>query len=82
VILRNSTASHRDEIRKLMQQNGIQTSVHYPAIHRFSAYKQFHGCLPNTEYISDNEITLPMYGQLTDEEVSYICDTLISLVNN
>ena len=76
VVLMNSTNEKRDRIRTQLQEKGIQTSVHYPAIHRFSVYSGLAGKLPCTEYVSDNEITLPMYSKLTEDEVEYICESL------
>lgn len=73
VVLKNSTAEKRNQIRKKMHEKGIQTSVHYPAVHRFSAYKKWKRKLPDTEYVSDNEITLPMYAKLEEEQIEYIC---------
>ena len=81
IVLLDSTAEKRDEVRDKLHAAGIQTSVHYPAIHRFSIYKNYEANLPVTEYISDNEITLPMYGSLTADEVSFICSTLSSILN-
>lgn len=76
IVLRNSTKEIRDRVREKLQQKGIQTSVHYPAVHRFKLYQMYPAMVPNTEYITDNEITLPMYGALTKEEVDYICDNV------
>lgn len=74
VVLKDSTTEKRDMFRNKLQENGIQTSVHYPAIHRFSAYEEYSRELPNTEYVSDNEVTLPMYAKLQKSEIEYICD--------
>ncbi len=79
IVLRNSTAEKRDFVRTSLHEKGIQTSIHYPAIHRFSIYKRFSRTLPNTEYVSDNEITLPIYGMLEKEQVKYICDEIIKI---
>ena len=76
VILKDSTKEYRDSIRSKLAEKGIQTSVHYPAIHLFSVFKDKSNSLPITEYISDNEITLPMYTKLTDDQVDYICTSL------
>lgn len=81
IVLLNSTKEHRDAIRDKIHEVGIQTSVHYPSIHQFSIYKGYGAILPQTEYVSDNEITLPMYAALTDEEIDFICDTLNKVVN-
>ena len=72
IVLLHSTKEKRDDVRNKLHERGIQTSNHYPAIHRFSIYKDFGATLPNTEYVADNEITLPMYAALTDEQVEYI----------
>ena len=73
-VLLNSTKERRNKIREYIHASGIQTSVHYPAAHRFSTYKALGAVLPQTEYVTDNEITLPMYAALTDEQIDFICN--------
>ncbi|OGU70577.1 MAG: aminotransferase DegT [Ignavibacteria bacterium RBG_16_34_14] len=72
VILKDSNAGKRDLIRKKLAERGIETSVHYPAVHRFSIYKEFTSELPKTEYVADNEITLPLYYNLSEENIEKI----------
>ena len=81
VVLVDSTKDKRDGIRGKIHDAGIQTSVHYPAIHRFSIYKDYKATLPMTEYVTDNEITLPMYAALTFEQVDFIVETVDKIVN-
>lgn len=81
VVLINSTVEIRDSIREKMHAAGIQTSVHYPAIHKFSIYKDYKTVLPQTEYVTDNEITLPMYAALTNEQIDFIVETLDKAIN-
>jgi dTDP-4-amino-4,6-dideoxygalactose transaminase len=78
IVLMDSNAETRDEVRMHLHNAGIQTSVHYPAAHRFSIYKQDndHSRLERTEYVTDNEITLPMYAKLSNEQVDYIAEVL------
>ena len=80
VILKNSTYEKRDSVRDKLAKAGIQTSVHYPAVHRFSIYKDFYKELPNTDYVADNLITMPMYANLKMDDVKYMSDQLINLV--
>lgn len=80
VILKDSTFEKRDYVREKLAEAGIQTSVHYPAVHRFSIYKECYSDLPITDYIVDNLITLPMYSKLSFEQVDYISKTLKSLI--
>lgn len=77
VVLKNSNYTERDKIRQYLNEKGIQTSIHYPAVHRFSIYNDAKkGRLVNTEYIADCEVSLPMYSKLTKKEIIYICKTL------
>lgn len=76
IVLKNSDSEKRDMFRNKLHENGIQTSVHYPAIHRFSIYKGYAGELPNTEYATDNEVTLPMYAKLQEKDIEYICNVI------
>ncbi len=76
IVLKDSTVEKRNRVREFLATAGIQTSVHYPAVHRFSIYREFAKPLPVTEYVTDNLITLPMFSRLTHEQVEYICDSL------
>src|SRR6185312_11443991 len=78
IIINNCTKTKRDEIRNKMHSFGIQTSVHYPAIHSFSIYKRFSQDirLEITEKVVNSEITLPMYSKLTQKEIKYISKCL------
>ena len=76
IVLKDSSVNIRDQIRFYLDSKGIQTSVHYPAVHRFSIYNSNKIKLPVSEYVSDNLITLPMYSSLTNLEVDYICNEL------
>ena len=40
-VLLNRTREQRDAIRDYLHEQGIQTSIHYPTIHRFSVYKEW-----------------------------------------
>lgn len=82
IVLKDSSAEKRDQVRDKLHAAGIQTSVHYPAIHKFSIYKNCNASLPTTEYVTDNEITLPMYASLTKEEIVLIAETLNQAVND
>ena len=76
IIILDSTKEERNALREFIHAAGIQTSVHYPAAHRFSTYKELAAVLPQTEYVTDNEVTLPMYAALPMEQVDFICDTV------
>ena len=50
-------------MRTTLRDGGVQTSVFYPAVHEFTAYRERFGTpsLPRTEYVARAEITLPLY---------------------
>ena len=76
IVLKNSNAKKRDKIRSQLAEKGIQTSIHYPPVHKFRIYNHKDYDLPLTEYYADNEITLPMYAELSVEEIDYIVESL------
>jgi dTDP-4-amino-4,6-dideoxygalactose transaminase len=82
IVLKDSTAEKRDLLRAKLQEDGIQSSIHYPAAHRFSIYKDLQCNLPNTEYVADNEITLPMFGKVTVGEIEYIVASIKKHIQN
>lgn len=76
IVLKDSSFEKRDKIREQLAEVGIQTSVHYPAVHHFSIYKEFYTKLPVTDYLVDNLITLPMYSKLSTIEIKHISESL------
>lgn len=60
----------RSAFMEAMKTQGIQTSIHYPPIHSFSAYRgKGKPHLPNTDEIARREVTLPLYPAMSDEDV-------------
>ena len=83
VVLKNGDSQKRDFIRNYLAAKGIQTSVHYPPVHRFKIYQEYvTGPLEKTEYVSDCEFTLPMYGALTEKQILYICSVFPEALEN
>lgn len=57
----------RDPLRDLLREQGVQTSVLYPAIHEFSAYRdEQQRPLPRSELAARTQITLPLYPHLSE----------------
>lgn len=76
IVLKSGDAHTREAVRRELAENGIQTSVHYPAVHRFQIYQDVTMVLPQTEFVTDHEITLPMYGELTESEIDRVADAV------
>ncbi len=69
----------RTKFRDFMKRQGIQTSVHYPAIHHFSRYQGTApvGDLPLTEAVAERVVTLPLFAEMRPEQ----CDHVIQAVH-
>jgi len=76
VVLRAGGPARRDAVRQRLQKAGIQTSVHYPAVHRFSIHSGAGAALPHTEHVADHLLTLPMYAGLALDSVDDIAAEL------
>jgi dTDP-4-amino-4,6-dideoxygalactose transaminase len=72
-----SDSLDRSAIIESMKQDGVQTSIHYPAIQRFTAYRNRVNQTPKAEYVSAHELTLPLYPAMTREDMDIVCDALI-----
>ncbi len=81
IVLKDSTETERDQLRDYLHKHGIQTSNHYPPIHKFSVYQKYNAKLPITEYVCANEITLPMYADLGEKDIRYICNVIEEFFN-
>ena len=80
IVLKNIDGDKRDEVRNKLAEAGIQTSMHYPAVHRFSIYKDYFTDLPTTDIMVKSMITLPMYAKLTSEEIIFIAESLKNIL--
>ncbi len=65
----------RSEFRNALSQHllkaGVQTLIHYPTpIHRHAAYKELNRlCLPTTESLSGQVLSLPIYPGLSERQI-------------
>ena len=70
----------REKVIEHLAKNGIMTGLHYPLpLHMQKAYEflqQPKGTFPATEQVADRLLSLPMYPELTEEQVHYVCSTL------
>lgn len=75
VRLNERSESFRNEVIKLMAEDGVMTNVHYKPLPLFTAYKNLGFNIqyyPNALAQYQNEITLPLYSTLTNDDLSYV----------
>ena len=68
----------RESVANYLESKGVQTAVHYPtAIHRMLAYLELEStACPHAESLADSVLSIPVYPELRDEEVSQIVSAL------
>jgi aminotransferase EvaB len=70
--------SHRERLKKFLNNYGIETAIHYPFLDfeqpglRISPTPK----LENSEYLSKSILSIPLFPNLEDHEVEYICEKL------
>lgn len=72
----------RERLRERLREERIQTSVHYPAIHRFTAYAASQDRLPVVEAIADRVLTVPLHPNIATSDVDEVCDILLDAVQD
>ena len=81
--LKDLSLEERNEIIVKMEEAGISTNVHYKPLPLLTAYKNLGFDIkdyPNAYHLFENELSLPIYSTLTDEEVDYIIENLLDIL--
>lgn len=69
----------RSDVMAGLKALGIQTSIHYPPIHRFGPYLGQSG-LQRTAALADRQLTLPLFPAMTSSDVATVTRGLVALV--
>ena len=76
LLLHEPPRHSRETLQAKLNEAGIQTGFHYLPNHTLSLFRTDY-CLPTTEMIFPQLLTLPLHPDLTTEQVDFICDTLL-----
>lgn len=73
---------NRDALIDKLKDKGISTSVHFIPVHKHPYYKETY-CYKNEDYpiankVFDESISLPIYPDLSNENVEYIIENIIN----
>jgi dTDP-4-amino-4,6-dideoxygalactose transaminase len=70
--------SRRDELQNFLNKNEISTGLHYPVpLHLQECFEHLgykKGDFPNTEKLAENCLSLPMFPELTDDQITFVCE--------
>jgi dTDP-4-amino-4,6-dideoxygalactose transaminase len=76
---------NRDQVLKALDEKGISCGIHYPLpIHLQEAYKVLAhkpGDFPVTERVALELLSLPIYPELTTEQIEYVADNLKEIIS-
>lgn len=68
----------RDELQTRLNEKGISTGLHYPIpLHLQKCFEGLgykRGDFPVSEKLADNCLSLPIYPEMTDEQIAYVAD--------
>jgi dTDP-4-amino-4,6-dideoxygalactose transaminase len=74
---------NRNDIISKLSKLGIGTTVHYKSLHLLSYYKNKYSLMPddfpNAKTLSETSISLPIYPDLSTDEVNYIVNSIFEL---
>ena len=85
VRLLGRTREETNQVMELMAQRGIATNVHYKPLPMMTAYKALGFDIkdyPNAYHLFENEITLPLYTGLSDEDVAYVISNFVDIIKS
>ena len=86
IVIRPEASLSRNEFIDNISNEGIGVSVHYKPIHQMTYYKQTYKLnplnFPNAEKIWRGTVSLPIYPELSQEGLEYVCQTIKSLLDN
>ena len=75
-------SAYRDQLQQALQEKGIYTGIHYPIpVHVQKAHADLglkHGDFPLTEQAAAEILSLPMFAELTDQEVELVCGEIVN----
>lgn len=84
IVLNENASINRNIFIELLNEAGVGTSVHYKPLHRMTYYRDRYDLkpedYPNAERHWRGAVTLPLYPSLSDDDLSYVCATIHSLL--
>lgn len=77
-------SEYRNGVIRRMAERGIACNVHYKPLPMMTAYKNLGFKMenyPNAYRQFENEVTLPLHTQLTDEDVEYVIRNFVEIIS-
>ena len=76
--------NNRDEVIEKLKENGVGCSVHFIPIHKHTYYKNRYGYkdenYPIANEVFEKSISLPIYPDMSDEEIEFVIKNILEIV--
>ena len=73
---------HRDGLKAHLASHGVSTEIYYPlSLHEQPCFQSLgyrRGDFPNSELAADQSLALPIYPELTTQQINYVADTILA----
>ena len=78
-----ASLQQRSQLIQYLELAGIKAVFHYQSLHRSPYFQGLHDgrSLPNADHFTDSIVRLPMYFDLSNDEVDFVCAQIISCLN-
>jgi dTDP-4-amino-4,6-dideoxygalactose transaminase len=71
---------NRDQLKEFLHKSGIQTQIHYPRalpfLKPYESIQHSESEFPIASRLQNELLSLPMYPELSRQQVGYVCDTI------
>lgn len=82
ILIDSDSEIKREAMRSKLRDMNIDTRPVFPAISQYPIWGKKYKENPNSKIISENAFNLPSGVNLKKEEIDYICESVISIVNS
>ena len=74
------SGTNRQGLMELLREGGVQSSIHYPPVHKFSFYQELsqNVSLPITEEFCARELSLPLHPKLSEQDIEKIVNIVLA----
>ena len=72
---------NREQLQKALLEKEVHTGIHYPIpVHLLTAYADLgykKGDFPNAEAVANEELSLPIYPEITEEQINFVSNIVL-----
>ncbi|MBU0570171.1 DegT/DnrJ/EryC1/StrS family aminotransferase, partial [Patescibacteria group bacterium] len=74
--------NQRDYLCQFLSQNGIQTKKYFFPLHKMPYFEKYSTKLPVTELVGDQSMCLPIYNEMSNSKLEFVCKMIKAFYEN